>query len=50
MAAGKADVFVKPVRHPEFISGSVHQLRSSDLWDRWMLKQVQHDEQGGRLF
>jgi Phage tail assembly chaperone protein, TAC len=33
-----------PVRHPELVSGSISPLSPSPSADRWMLKQVQHDE------
>ena len=31
-------------RHPELVSGSILRLGPLVLVDRWMLKQVQHDD------
>ena len=31
-------------RHPELVSGSIYQLQPAVYVEKWMLKQVQHDE------
>jgi hypothetical protein len=33
-----------PNRHPELVSGSISQQGKAEFAERWMLKQVQHDE------
>jgi hypothetical protein len=31
-------------RHPELVSGSIYQPQPAVFVERWMLKQVQHDD------
>jgi len=34
------------IRHPELVSGSISPQAAAALARMWMLKQVQHDEEG----
>jgi hypothetical protein len=38
-----------PYRHPELVSGSIYQPKTSACVARWMLNRVQHDVWGKRV-